>query len=165
MADRDLNKLQSKFREKVDLFLVECPHVFVTEAYRTPERQKQLFREGKTYINGVDNLSMHQKGLAIDIAFRGSVLYPEDHKEWERVAKVARKHGIDWGYDLWAHTGFIDKPHFQDNVAFVMPPKLPEWAMEYVELMEERGVTTPPTQKVGDMPLYQLVGIIEKITK
>ena len=22
---------------------------------------------------------------------------------------------MDWGYDLWAHTGFIDKPHFQDD--------------------------------------------------
>lgn len=22
---------------------------------------------------------------------------------------------MDWGFDLWAHTGFIDKPHFQDD--------------------------------------------------
>lgn len=38
-------------------------------------------------------------------------LYPADEKKWRAVADIAKKYGIDWGYDLWKW----DKPHFQDN--------------------------------------------------
>lgn len=163
VADRDLSKLQPEFRNQVELFLEEATDVFVTEAFRTAERQNELFKQGKSYIDGYSNLSMHQRGLAIDVAFRGDELYPKDHGKWEKMARIANKYGMDWGYDLWSHTGFIDKPHLQDNSEpFVMPPSIPEWAEEYVEKMDEKGITTPPTTKVGELPLYQLVGIIDK---
>ena len=50
------------------------------------------------------------KWEAIDIAVKWKVLYPKDF-DWGKVAKVAEKYQIDWGYDLWKK----DKPHFQDN--------------------------------------------------
>ncbi|MBT3726215.1 hypothetical protein HOG21_00495 [bacterium] len=31
---------------------------------------------------------------------------------WKEIAEIAKKYGIDWGYDLWK----TDKPHFQDNM-------------------------------------------------
>ena len=127
-TDRDLDKLQPSFRKKVDLWLADNPEVFVTEVFRTAERQKHLYDKGLSYIDGTNNLSMHQKGLAVDIAFHGNELYPTHHYKWAKVGESAKEYGIDWGYDLWSHTGFIDKPHFQDSgVPYVMPPELPEW--------------------------------------
>jgi peptidoglycan L-alanyl-D-glutamate endopeptidase CwlK len=39
----------------------------VTEGLRTEERQAQLYREGKSKCDGINNLSKHQTGRAIDI--------------------------------------------------------------------------------------------------
>jgi len=110
-ADRDLNKLHPDFKKKVDLFLADNPEVFVTEAWRSPERQAELYQSGASKVSH----SNHQDGRAIDIAFHGSELYPENHNIWLKVADSAKKYGIDWGYILWEDMGFIDKPHFQDN--------------------------------------------------
>jgi hypothetical protein len=115
--DTDLNKLNSDFRKKVDLFLpkVYAMGVFVTEAYRGNARQKWLRSIGHSKVK----VSNHQLGLAIDIAFSDDLrtlqkereLYPEDVKRWREVADIAKSCGIDWGYDLWQW----DKPHFQDD--------------------------------------------------
>ncbi len=165
MTYRKLDGLDPNFRIKTEKFLEEAKPlgVFITETFRSAERQNKLFNEGKSYIDGLTHLGQHQKGLAFDIAFMGPELYPEDHKIWEKVGKIANKHGIDWGYDLWAHTGFIDQPHFQDNgVAFVTPPAAPKWAEVYIKKMQDKKIDTSPMTKVGDMPLYQLVGVMDK---
>ncbi len=106
-ASRDLNQLNPQFREKVDLFLSECPQIFVTEAGRTAERQKELVLKGLSFVE----VSNHQLGLAIDIAFLGEELYPQDYGRWRKVADSAKRYGLDWGFDMWNW----DKPHFQDN--------------------------------------------------
>lgn len=111
MTDRDLTKLKPEFKIKVDKFLAEVEGIFVTEAWRSDERQAELLKSGASQVT----VSNHQLGNAIDIAFYGDDLYPSDHSKWEEVAKIANKYGMEWGYDLWAHLGFVDKPHFQDN--------------------------------------------------
>jgi len=113
--DRDLNMLVEPFRSKAKKFLELCPDIFCTEAYRTPGRQAELYKKKLSHLDGVNKISEHQKGLAIDIAFHGNELYPLNHQTWRGVADIAKECGLDWGYDLWAHTGFIDNPHFQDN--------------------------------------------------
>lgn len=114
-ADRDINKLKPEFKKKVKLFLKEVgDKIFITEAYRSQERQNELYAQGRTKPwNKVTWTlkSEHTKWTAIDIAFQGKDLYPSDIYTWKEVAEVAKKYGIDWGYDLWK----TDKPHFQDN--------------------------------------------------
>ena len=115
--DRDLSKLNPNFRKKVDEFLrIVAPKygVFITEAWRSDERQKELFAQGLSKTKR----SKHQDGLAIDIGFLGKELYPIEIKRWEEVAKVAKECGIDWGFVLWRW----DKPHFQcDSSIFKNP--------------------------------------------
>lgn len=109
-ADRDLRKLNPNFRVKVNAFLRQAvPQcgIFVTEAWRSDERQKELFAQGLSKTKR----SKHQDGLAIDIAFLGEELYPKDPKKWEEVAEIAKECGINWGYEMWGW----DKPHFEDN--------------------------------------------------
>ncbi len=116
-AYRGLDKLEKNFSVKVALFLSEVNKekkiIFITETWRSEDRQKELV------INGLSQVkhSNHQDGLAVDIAFIGDALYPTDDKIWRSVADIAKKHGIDWGYDLWKW----DKPHFQDNGRPIIP--------------------------------------------
>lgn len=106
-AYRGLDKLAPAFRKKVELFLAACPEIFVTESWRSGERQTELVKLKLSFVKR----SNHQDGLAIDIGFDGPDLYPVDQAKWRKVADVAKKYGIDWGFDLWNW----DKPHFQDN--------------------------------------------------
>jgi len=70
-TDRDLTKLDPEFKKKVDLFLQKTKgKIFVTEAYRSAERQLFLYNTDKSHLNGKGkNISNHQIGKAIDIAF------------------------------------------------------------------------------------------------
>lgn len=121
MIDRSLENLQPHFRAKAERLLAAHPEVFLTETLRTTERQQQLYSQGRitpgsivTWLDGVNKISEHQKGLAIDIAFYGhnqAEMWPEDHMKWENVAKTARSLGMLWGYDLWR----TDRPHFHDD--------------------------------------------------
>lgn len=111
IASRDINLLRDKFKVKVIPFLEEVNKnwkvIFVTEAYRNDERQKELYSLWLTRVK----VSNHQKWLAIDIWFYWPELYPSDINRWKEIAKIANKYWIDWWYDLWNW----DKPHFQDN--------------------------------------------------
>jgi len=68
--DRDINKLNIDFKIKVELFLEECRRrrigIFVTEAWRSKERQQEMIAQGKSKVAQ----SKHELGLAVDIAFR-----------------------------------------------------------------------------------------------
>ena len=110
-ADRDISKLNKGFLLKVTAFLqdqrIKDSWIFITEAWRSKERQKELVKKWYSFVKR----SNHQDWLAIDIAFHWPELYPKDFSKWAIVADTAKQHGIDWGFDLW----WWDKPHFQDN--------------------------------------------------
>ena len=112
---RWLDKLHPRFRKKVELFLKEVwDRIFITESYRSQKRQNYLYSLWRTrkWKKVTWTLkSNHTQWLAIDIAFKWKELYPKDIYSWKEIAEVAKKYGIDWGYDLWK----ADKPHFQDN--------------------------------------------------
>lgn len=116
--NRDLQKLQPAFRKKVEKFLQHCQHagytVFITEGYRSQERQNKLYAQGRTKrgrkVTWTLN-SLHTQGIAIDIAFNEDPIYPTDIEDWLDVGYIAELNGIDWGYTLWGR----DLPHFQDN--------------------------------------------------
>ena len=115
VANRDLSLLSPEFRKKVNLWLKECDDkIFVTEWYRSQERQEYLYEQWRTrpwqIVTWTKN-STHTTWNAVDIAFKWDVLYPEEFELWRNIADIAKKFGIVWGFDLWN----TDKPHFQDN--------------------------------------------------
>jgi hypothetical protein len=118
MKNRDLEILKEPFRSNVKAWLKECPELSVDETFRSEERQKELFASGASKIKH----SRHQDSEAIDVFFKGAELYPKDFAKWRHVADVARKYNIDWGYDLWASTGFIDMAHFEMHT--INPPTM-----------------------------------------
>lgn len=140
---RWLDKLDKNFRKNVELFLKEVnkksKKIFITESYRTKERQLFLFwywrsikellslwidknkakKISKLYSLSWKKLrkvtwtldSKHTKWLAFDIAFYWKKLYPSEYYRWREVANIAKKYNIEWWYDLWKK----DKPHFQNK--------------------------------------------------
>ncbi|MDD5770408.1 MAG: M15 family metallopeptidase [Candidatus Gracilibacteria bacterium] len=112
---KGLDKLNPRFKEKVELFLKDVgDKIIITESWRSQERQNYLYSLGRTTPGKTVTWtkdSEHTKGLAIDIAFNGKELYPNDIYLWKEISEIAKKYQIDWGYDLWK----TDKPHFQDN--------------------------------------------------
>jgi hypothetical protein len=108
--DKDIEKLNPEFKDKVKLFLWEVNKdseiIFITEATRSWDRQKELYN---LWLSKTIK-SNHQLWLAIDIWFKWKELYPVDINIWRKVVSIANKYWIDWGYDLWGW----DKPHFQN---------------------------------------------------
>ncbi len=154
-AYRGTDKLAPKFREKVEKFIAEVNKtaavIFITETWRSEERQKELIAAGLSQVKH----SNHQDGLAVDIAFTGSALYPSDAKLWRSVADIAKKYGIDWGYDLWKW----DKPHFQDNGKPIQPLIVQEKKTKYTDIMtqalKEANLTPFFSSHTGDAPLTE----------
>ena len=125
-ANRDLDKLDEGFLLRVERLLRAHPEIFVTEGFRTDERQFELYKNGSSGLDGGIEKSMHQKGLAIDIAFKegfGYKLYPEAITVWERVAETAKELGIKWPYYEWVEKfGFHDACHFEFDYEFSEEP-------------------------------------------
>lgn len=109
---RAIDRLREPGMEACKLFLQVCKErnidIFITETYRSAERQKYLYQKGASKCDGIKRKSSHQSGLAWDIACRGDELY--NHKILDRAGSVARELGIVWGGN-WS--SFIDKPHFE----------------------------------------------------
>lgn len=125
------DKLEAKFRKKVESFLAEVNKtsqvIFLTETWRSEERQAELFRAWLSQVKR----SNHQDWLAIDIWFFGAELYPSDFSKWRKVADIAKKYGIDWGFDLWKW----DRPHFQDNWKPILQLNFDKMS-KYTEIMQ-----------------------------
>ena len=88
----------------------------VLEGHRTLERQKQLFDEGRSQIDGIRKKGKHNysPSRAVDIC-----PYPISWTDLERfkqlsviVKRIAKEKGIalTWGGD-WK--SFVDMPHYQ----------------------------------------------------
>lgn len=86
----------------------------ITDGYRTPERQQELYDQGRTKpgrivtnAKGVPVAqSIHCFQLAIDVvdAKNGYEI------DWEKLGKIGEDCGLEWG-GRWSQ--IIDKPHFQ----------------------------------------------------
>lgn len=118
---KELNKwgLLPIVQYKCGQFIDDCKaqgyNVFVTQGLRTKAQQDALYAQGRTktgkiVTNAPYPKSLHNHGLAFDIAFNGKELYPADDKIWKAVADIGKKYGLEAGY-YWKK--FQDKPHFQ----------------------------------------------------
>lgn len=88
-----------------------------TGGLRTAELQNQLYKDGKSQLDGYKKKSYHQTGKAFDI-----FAYVDGKASWDRgqltaiarhIQKVAKEEfdvDLEWGGD-WK--GFVDMPHFQ----------------------------------------------------
>ncbi|MFC9540801.1 M15 family metallopeptidase [Lysinibacillus sp. NPDC056959] len=122
---RDLAELLTAAQTACRLLFQECykagiKNIFITETYRSQERQKYLYAQGRTRPGQIVTWTLksnHSGRLAWDIAVGPpQTLY--DVTTLNRIGAIARKLGITWGGD-WI--GNIDRPHFEVRSTWVIP--------------------------------------------
>lgn len=138
---RDINELTAVAQTACRLFLNECKksglNIFITETYRSQERQNELYEQGRTKLwdsNGKrlkivtwTKHSRHTSRRAWDIACKGKDLY--NMSVLRKCGEIAAKLGITWG-GTWDKSP--DYPHFEISENW-KPPK-----EEEVQIMEKR---------------------------
>lgn len=115
VISRDLDLCWFIFAQKLATGLAEANkqgmHCDVFEAWRSPERQANLFAQGRTAPGPIVSwsepwMSWHQYGCAADIVFKDA----KNNWTWEgpydQLSKVMKAQGLEW-------LGPKDKPHFQ----------------------------------------------------
>ena len=125
IACRDINSLQPLAKKACTLFLATCAErgieIFLTECYRSQERQDYLYEQGRTRPGKIvtwTRNSNHKSGMAWDVACKASNdLY--DRKILAKAGAVAKELGIEWG-GTWQQQ---DTPHFQINNEWKEPVK------------------------------------------
>lgn len=122
---RDIAELLPTAQTACKLLFQECykagiRNVFITETYRSQERQNYLYAQGRTRPGAIVTWTLsskHKSRLAWDIAVGPpNTLY--DASILNKVGAIARKLNIIWGGD-WA--GSIDRVHFEINSTWKMP--------------------------------------------
>ena len=88
---------------------------FIVFTYtRTAAEQNKRFKEGLSYCDGYNNISMHQRDRARDLVIidcDGKPKWNHVH-EYDVLAKFWKDLGGEWGGD-WEHKKFDDVYHFQ----------------------------------------------------
>lgn len=126
-SQRSLDRLATCHPDLAMLFDVVIQHhdCTILEGARSDERQAELFRQGKSKLDGVTKRSKHQPvgGLsyAVDVA-----PYPIDWKDRERFIHfagivlghaealgIAIRWGGDWDGDGVFTESFFDAPHYE----------------------------------------------------
>ncbi|WP_342512242.1 peptidoglycan-binding protein [Sporosarcina sp. FSL K6-1522] len=123
-SNRDINALHPVAQQACRLFLQECEKagvkIFITETYRSQERQNYLYAQGRTRPGKIVTWTLnsnHKSKLAWDIAvIPPANLY--DVVTLNRAGAIARKLGITWGGD-WKYN--IDRPHFEVKSSWRAP--------------------------------------------
>ncbi|MCT6925596.1 M15 family metallopeptidase [Metasolibacillus sp.] len=126
---RDLSELLPVAQTACKLLFQECykagiRNIFITETYRSQERQNYLYAQGRTRpgqpVTWTLN-SNHKSRLAWDIAVGPpNVLY--DVTVLNKVGAIAQKLGITWGgQKSWIDAGKTDRPHFEVPSTWKMP--------------------------------------------
>ena len=121
---RDTKELNKIAQQACELFLAQCKKggidIFITETYRSQERQNYLYDQGRTRKGQIvtwTRNSNHTSRMAWDIA----VSPPKDLYDPQVLAKagkIAKSLDIEWGGN-WQPP---DKPHFQIDQNW-QPPK------------------------------------------
>jgi peptidoglycan L-alanyl-D-glutamate endopeptidase CwlK len=122
---RDINELLPVAQKACKLFLEECKKanldIFITETYRSQERQNYLFEQGRSREGDKvtwTKMSNHTSRLAWDIGVN-KPKYLYDEETLNKAGEIAKKLGIIWG-GTWPK-GKTDKPHFEVNKNWVAP--------------------------------------------
>lgn len=97
---REFHLLHPAFRNKIVKLFIEAKKegidLFISETYRTPERQNRFLRERVTKLNGGN--SKHQYGLAVDLIPVINGESQANNKEvLKKVGIIGEKLGLTWG--------------------------------------------------------------------
>ncbi len=123
---RDINELRNNAKQACMLLFQECykagiRDIFITETYRSQQRQNYLYQQGRTRPGNVvtwTTSSNHTPRLAWDIAVAPpKSLY--DKETLNKVGAIAGKLGIEWG-GTWKAPNY-DAPHFQVSTKWTIP--------------------------------------------
>lgn len=117
---RDINELLPEAKQACLLFFKECflagIDVFITETYRSQERQNYLYEQGRTRPGNVvtwTRVSQHKSRLAWDV---GAVQNAKsnyniyDTATLKKAGTISNKLGITWGGN-WVNN--LDYPHHE----------------------------------------------------
>lgn len=124
---RDIDELLKVAQIAIRLFFQECKKagisIFVTETYRSQERQKYLYAQGRTRPGNIVTWTLdsnHKSRLAWDIG--ASTLNGNTNIYNTNIIKkagaIAVKLGITWG-GTW--TKNLDYPHFEVKANWTIP--------------------------------------------
>lgn len=119
---RDISALSPNAQKACRLFMDRCKaagyDIFITETYRSQERQEYLYSLGRTRpgskVTWTHN-SRHMSRRAWDIATHGGALY--DKAVLQACGAIAKTLGIIWG-GTWSTP---DTPHFEISVNWTAP--------------------------------------------
>ncbi|MFJ7951271.1 M15 family metallopeptidase [Lysinibacillus sp. NPDC096418] len=122
---RDLAELLPVAQQACRLLFQECykagiRNIFITETYRSQERQNYLYAQGRTRPGRIVTWTLnsnHKSRLAWDIAV-GPPQSLYEVATLNRVGAIAKKLGIEWGGN-WSNN--IDRPHFEVKRDWKMP--------------------------------------------
>ena len=139
-----------------EYFKAGIKNVFITETYRSQERQKYLYAQGRTRPGEIVTWTLdsnHKSRFAWDIAV-GPPQSLYDVVTLSRVVANAHRLGITWGGD-WISK--IDRPHFEVKPNWIIPKGykiegqviIPTNCKYQVQLTVE-GNTTKPIAKDDD---------------
>ena len=189
---KDLNELNPLVKQQAELFLQKCKeqglNIKITETYRSPERQKYLYCQGRTISEATSKgiskefatkycnpnakkvtwtlNSNHMTRKAFDICqnIKG--------KEYDSVilakaGAIAKTVGLDWGGD-WKETP--DTPHMENQnlkpipsqANPVDPNKPSDWAKSSWDWCKENGFLDGTNPK-GNVTREQMAIIIQRI--
>lgn len=140
-ACRDINELSTLAQTACKLFLATCKargiNIFITETYRSQDRQDYLYAQGRTREGNVvtwTRSSRHTSRRAWDIACNGNVLY--DKAMIRKAGAVAAELGITWG-GTWSTP---DMPHFEIVENWKAPVEKTPTKKEDTEMVEQAQV-------------------------
>lgn len=112
-VNRDINLLCPALQDILSKALIECNDsgypVELFEGFRSPERQEELYAQGRTAPGSVVTKSrawqsFHQYGLAADIVFKRNGKWSWDG-DWAGVHKIIKNYNLE--------TLSWEKPHVQ----------------------------------------------------
>ena len=85
-------------------------NIFVYEYYRDADRQRDLYKMGKSKCDGFVRKSPHQKGLAVDIAILKDGDADWESPHYETLGEYWQSIGGIWGGG-WK--SLVDKCHYE----------------------------------------------------
>lgn len=117
---RDISLLNPYVKSLAEKFLAKCKEsgfdIIITQTLRTVSEQNELYAQGrskpgKIVTNAKGGYSMHNYGLAFDIAIKknGTIVW-DDEKLYSKAGEIGTSLGLEWG-GSWRT--FKDSPHFQ----------------------------------------------------
>ena len=151
MTCRDINELTPTAQKACRLFLKKCEEaglkIFITETYRSQERQNELYAQGRTEPGQIVTWTLHSRHTsrrAWDIAVNGPILY--DVSVIERAGEIGKQLGITWG----GYWDTPDKPHFEVTEDWKAPEEVEEVTQEQFNQMMETYLAERNKKPVSD---------------